>query len=161
MTQGESLITRRRLSGVAILAALAAAACSPAPPTTPPPAAEPPVIAPTSAEQPRQQPAPRKAQVEVSEQILIEPIRSDWGDPTQAMQSGGSDLCDPSADPEARRRAGIDCEAITAEEKRAAQAATPPSTPQDPLLRPGSREQRAFESLDLGEGVPSTVILNR
>lgn len=155
MMQARSRMICRSFSGVAILVSLAAAACTPSPPSA---------AAPPSPEQSSPPPEPRGPQAEVSQQILIEPILQDNGDPTQIQQSGGSDLCDPSADPEARRRAGIDCEALAADEKRAAQAAqaaTPHGAPADPLLRPGSREQRAFESLDLGEGVPSTVILNQ
>lgn len=72
-------------------------------------------------------------------------------------QPEGRDLCDPSVSKKQRRAAGVDCSARI-------KAPTPGHTglAQDSLLTPQQKDVGdEFESLDLGDDVPSTVILQQ
>lgn len=73
-------------------------------------------------------------------------------------QPQGRDLCDPSVSEAQRRAAGVDCT------RKVVRGAPPPrtGTAEDPLLTPRDQEMReGFQSLDLGDDVPPTVILQR
>lgn len=98
-----------------------------------------------------------------ADQIRIEEIGpGDAGNPVTVEQSeGGHDLCDPSVSEATRRRAGVDCSAPETAGRGAA-GAPRTGTVDDPLLRPRDDDQRRqFESLDLGDDVPATVILQQ
>ena len=71
-------------------------------------------------------------------------------------QPKGQDLCDPSVPAWKRRAAGVNCD----KQIQVQQNTANPGLTNDPLLTP--REKTVgdeFESLDLGDDVPSTVIL--
>lgn len=80
------------------------------------------------------------------------------GTKSRVDQATGRDLCDPSV-PEARRKAaGVSCPdhlKTNGTQKRSGLA-------DDPLLRPKAEDlNKDFKSLDLGDEVPSTVILQQ
>lgn len=79
---------------------------------------------------------------------------------TRVEQSGGGrDLCDPSVSDATRRRYGVDCGEISAPGDGGTGKPVA-GIAHDPLLQPRDEDMRKdFESLDLGDDVPATVIL--
>ncbi len=87
-------------------------------------------------------------------------IQSGSGEQTGVAvdQPKGRDLCDPSVSARKRRAAGVDCDSQIKANGHPATTATA----KDPLLAPQEKTVgQEFQDLDLGDDVPSTVILQQ